>query len=345
MAVTIIGHFGGNNNFNDGQTVKTRMTYDALRRKGIRLNKVDTYFIKKNPLKFFAQMAISLFSDKSIIVLLSENGRQHLFPYLYAIIILFGKKVYQYAIGGRIASEAAAKPNIRKYMSRFCGNWVESRKMVTELRELGVDNALYIPNFKRIQLTDKLDVECSRNVPPYAFCTFSRVVLEKGIEDAVNAIRKVNTQAGKTLVKLDIYGPVDDGYKQRFFELMKECDESIQYKGFVDAAKSVDCLQDYYMLLFPTFWPAEGMPGTIIDSLASGLPVIARKWAFCEDMLEDGKTALIYDFDKPHLLYEKILFSINHTELIMSMREACVNEAKNYQEDCVIESILYQIRK
>ena len=42
MGIGIIGHFGGNEKFNDGQTVKTVAIYDALKRYGIKeVDKID----------------------------------------------------------------------------------------------------------------------------------------------------------------------------------------------------------------------------------------------------------------------------------------------------------------
>ena len=40
---------------------------------------------------------------------------------------------------------------------------------------------------------------------PLPLCTFSRVMKEKGIEDAVYAVRTVNEHFGRTVYTLDIY--------------------------------------------------------------------------------------------------------------------------------------------
>lgn len=52
--VCVCGHFGGDNNFNDGQTVKTKNLYTALSEiygeKAVL--KIDTYNWKKHPISF-----------------------------------------------------------------------------------------------------------------------------------------------------------------------------------------------------------------------------------------------------------------------------------------------------
>ena len=69
MNIGIIGHFGGKNKFNDGQTVKTKNIYNALLNSGITsVDMIDTYYIKKNPVEFFLALIKSLAKDKKYIV-------------------------------------------------------------------------------------------------------------------------------------------------------------------------------------------------------------------------------------------------------------------------------------
>jgi glycosyltransferase involved in cell wall biosynthesis len=101
---------------------------------------------------------------------------------------------------------------------------------------------------------------------------------KKGIEDAVDAVRFVNRRYGKTAFSLDIYGPVDPEENEWFENLKQNFPSEIRYCGCVDANKSVDVVKDYFALLFPTRFFTEGIPGTIIDAYAAGVPVISAKW-------------------------------------------------------------------
>ena len=55
--VCVCGHFGGNNNFLDGQTVKTKNIYKSLseRYDEKEIDKIDTYIWKKHPISFFGK--------------------------------------------------------------------------------------------------------------------------------------------------------------------------------------------------------------------------------------------------------------------------------------------------
>lgn len=140
---------------------------------------------------------------------------------------------------------------------------------------------------------------------------------EKGIEDAIEAIRDINSERGKKIVTLDIYGPAEESYLNHLKEILKD-DDVCAYKGVVLANESVEALKDYYALLFPTHWKHEGIPGTIIDALSAGVPIIARRWQYCGEMIDDKKTGLVYDFEEPDLLRTRIEYAIEHQDEMVS---------------------------
>lgn len=50
---------------------------------------------------------------------------------------------------------------------------------------------------------------------------FSRVMPEKGVEDAMRAVRHLNETIGRLVATLDIYGSVEDTYSERFQWVLK----------------------------------------------------------------------------------------------------------------------------
>lgn len=345
MRIGIIGHFGGNENFTDGQTIKTKMLYETLKNQIENIQTieiVDTYYAKRSPVKFFAKVFLCIVRNKKNVVLLSKSGRKVLFPLLYWSTKLLKREIYHDAIGGQLANEAASSNRWKKYISSFQSNWVESKQMVEQLHSLGVENARFIPNFKQIKIVDVKDLpqEISE---PICFCTFSRVMREKGITDAIRAIIDVNHDEGKMKVALDIYGPVEVGYKREFQEMLDASKGSCSYKGIVSPSCSVDVLKNYYALLFPTYWKGEGMPGTVIDALSAGLPIIARRWEFSDEMLYHHDNALLYDKDRPEELKCWINYSINHFDEMRKMRLRCLKYAQFYSSDHIITDILEQM--
>ncbi len=339
MSIAIIGHFGGKKQFNDGQTIKTCNVYNGLISFGIGVYKVDTYYIKHNPIIFMWRLFISLLKCKKYIVLLSINGRKYLFPILYLLKKILDKQIYHYAIGGRLADEVMQRPNLKKYVKNFDSNWVESKIIVEKLEKQEVKNVFYIPNFKNIKPLSIAEISEQLH-DPIKFCIFSRVMKEKGVQDAMEAIEHINLNKNSTIAILDIYGPIDSSFKYDFEELLKKHNVSCQYKGIISADKSIEVLKNYDTLLFPTHYKREGIPGTIIDALCAGLPIIARKWNYCEEMLIHLKTGLIYDFDKPEKLIECMQYVIDNPRQICDMKKICVKEAKKYTADMCMPIIL-----
>ena len=339
--IGIIGHLGGNENCTDGQTVKTKALYEGLSKRGYRIITADTYYMKKNPPRFMVQFFNVINNTNKIVVLLSNRGRKVLFPILAGLSRK--KDIYHYSIGGRLADEAAEDERYKKQIGSFKANWVESRQIADKLQALGVVNASYLPNFKNIKILDKKELEY-KSVKPFTFCTFSRVIPEKGVEDAIRAVRRINEEHDEEVAKLDIYGPIEPDYKERFEYALKNLGGGYsQYRGVIAPNESVETLKKYYMLLFPTYWKGEGMPGTVIDAFSAGVPIIARRWKFCDEMLTDGETGYVYDFDKPEELIVKIEYAISHVENTTKMKMACLLKAEEYSEDNVLQNIIYHM--
>lgn len=339
MRIGIIGHFGGEKQFNDGQTVKTKTLYEGFLHFGFeQVDKIDTYYLRKKPIRFIVSFLRSLFLDKKYVVLLSSNGRRILFPIL-ALMSKCGKEIYHDSIGGRLAKEAQRNACWRKWISLFQANWVESKKIAKELNIMGIKNACYIPNFKKLENLSEKALETTPS-EPFVFVTFSRIMPEKGIEDAINAIAEVNRKVGREVAKIDIYGPIEKGYEQRFADCVKKAETICTYCGVVPADSSVSVLKKYFMLIFPTYWKYEGMPGTIIDAFSAGLPIIARRWPFCDEMITDKVNGYTYDFDCPELLTQRIVYAVEHPTEVVSMKRNCLTEAYQYSEECVMRQIL-----
>lgn len=101
------------------------------------------------------------------------------------------------------------------------------------------------------------------------------MIREKGIEDALATVARVNGAYGRTVYTLDIYGQVGAGYAGCFAEALREAGGFATYRGAVGPEESVDVLKAYYALLFPTYYEGEGFADTLIDAMCAGLPVVA----------------------------------------------------------------------
>jgi len=71
------------------------------------------------------------------------------------------------------------------YGWHICRDCINVRKAY----EFGLKNVLVMPNFRQLRIVDINELQDTHALP-YKLCTFSRVLKEKGIEDAINASYK-----------------------------------------------------------------------------------------------------------------------------------------------------------
>lgn len=338
--IAIIGHFGGNKTFFDGQTVKTKVLYQELQKRDYTVYKVDTYYKKNNPIKLLWQTIVCLVSYNKVFILLSIGGMKIYFPLLYLMSKIKKTKVYHDVIGGNLDDIIKRYPKFVRYLNSFEVNCVETNGIKQSVEKLGLRNIAVLPNFKNLDAVDLEDVssyELSDN--SYNFCTFSRVMRQKGITDAINSVAEVNAKRGEIVARLDIYGPVEDDYKAEFDELTAKYADFVSYRGVTESQSSVQTLKQYFALLFPTRWSGEGFPGTILDCYASAIPVIASDWNANKEIVVHGKTGMIYPSDEVKTLTEAIEWAIDNKDKMDAMKIACRNEYEKYTPEHVMAVI------
>ena len=186
------------------------------------------------------------------------------------------------------------------------------------------------------------DIEYPKS-EPYKLCTFSRVMKEKGIEDAINAVESVNAHFGRTVYTLDIFGQVDVEYKERFSQLEKSFPDYISYGGAIEANKSVETLKSYFALLFPTYYKGEGFAGTLIDAMSAGVPVIASDWKYNPEFVVSGKTGVIIKNCNAERLAEELINIAAAPEKWNSMRLSALKESEKYKPDIAARPLIDRI--
>ena len=337
--IAVIGHFGGHENILDGQTIKTKILYAELEGAAEReLVPVDTYFRNKHPVRLLIRSLYCLLTTKDVIVLLSGNGMRFYFPILYYFSRILHTRVYHDVIGGNLDTYIDRYPAFRRYLNAFRVNWVETNDLKVRLEQKGLTNCVLLPNFKRLPRLRAQEIE-TRFTEPYRFVFFARVTEEKGVETAINAIETINRNAEKQLCALDIYGRIDEPYRNRFEAVMARSTPAIRYCGTVPYDQSVETLRRYYALLFPTHWNGEGFPGTMIDAFAAGLPIIASDWGSNAEIV-NRDVGIIYPSESHPTLESAVESLLASSDEVKKMRLRCLEEAEKYMPEPNIKIIL-----
>ncbi len=332
--VAIVGHFAFGKEFLDGQTVKTKILAEELDRIYGEKNtkKIDTNGNKFKMLWSVFKAIVAMFTCKNIVILPAHNGVRVFVPVLSMFKRVSKCKLHYAVIGGWLPEYIRNKNSIKKGLEKFHGVYVETTSMKNTLEEMGYKNIFVMPNCKNLNIL-KEDELIYNTEKPYKLCTFSRVMREKGIEDAVNAVKAVNEKYNEIVFTLDIYGQVDSGQKDWFEELKTTFPDYIKYCGLVPFDKSTEILKNYFALLFPTHYYTEGIPGTIIDAYAAGIPVISAKWQNFDDIVEEDVTGKGFEIDN-YEEFEKLMVDIcGNFERFNKLKVGCVHKCREYMPE------------
>lgn len=342
-AVGIIGHFAFGLHFSDGQTVKTRTFADAIEERTCgSILKEDTHGGAKTLFRLPFQLYRLLSKCDSVLILPAQRGLRFMAPLLSLMNRFFHRKLHYCVVGGWLPSLIRSRRGLCRRLKRFTGIHVETNTVKKALEAMGFSNVDIIPNCKSLDIMEESKLKHAYS-EPYRLCTFSRVMREKGIEDAVNAVERLNRENGKTVCTLDIYGQVDPAQKEWFEQISSGFSDDIRYRGVAPYDQSVSVLRDYFALLFPTRFYTEGVPGTIIDAYAAGLPVIAARWESFSDIIDDGTTGIGYPFEDTDGLYTVLSDVCANPLDLVGMKVNCLHRASDFRPENALKPLFEQI--
>lgn len=340
----VCGHFDEGAETSSGQIIKTRIVTDELIRQlgADQIVKVDSHGGVKAMPRMFWQSFQMFKNCESVVMMPAYKGLQIFTPLYSFYNLLFHRKIEYVVIGGWLADFIDQHRWLTGMLKRFDGVFVETSTMKKALENRGFTNIAVMPNFKNLRILKPEELEYPER-PPYKLCTFSRVMKEKGIEDAVNAVKGANERLGRTAFTLDIYGQVDEGYVDCFEQLKAEFPEYIRFAGLVPFHKSVETLRGYFALLFPTFYSGEGFAGTLIDAMASGVPVVASDWKYNGEIVVPGKNGVLIKECSKDRLIEQLLRMAENPAAWNALKRSTLKEAEKYRPGVAIQPLKRKI--
>lgn len=113
------------------------------------------------------------------------------------------------------------------------------------------------------------------------FAFISRIMKEKGIEQYLEAAEYIRKKYKNT--KFHICGFCEEEYEERLNLLEKE--QVIEYHGMVRNIKSI--LKRIHCTVHPSYYP-EGISNVLLESCASGRPIITTNRSGCKEVVIDG---------------------------------------------------------
>lgn len=343
--ILIFGNFGYANNDYNGQTIRTRTIYKSLIKylKNYNIEIFDTSVVSNKTviqnIKTFLRLIISIISSDKIIIMPAQKSIKFIIPLIDCLNS--SKKVIMVAIGGWLNdSLKESSDRFYKQVKRINKVLVQTTTLKDILNKSGLNNVEVLPNYRIYDNEILNKVTVKKALKRVVF--YARVMKEKGIEDAINAIVNINNSGYK--INLDIYGPITDEYKKSLDEMITKYD-FINYLGIVDPDNAITVLNEYDCMIFPTFYKGEGFPGTVLESMLSGLPIIASNWKYNSEIVKHKYNGLLVDINDVEGIKEHLIELYDNSCILEKMSKNCIEESKKYYEEKVIQILIKSLEK
>ena len=333
----ILGYFGYRTNQLDGQTVKTRNILHLLNSK-LRPNSVeyfDTEELHYKKSSIFTMLKLVCRCHKLVYIPAHNNLKYFAFP-LYILSILFHFKVIHVSVGGWLTN-FLQKHSLTKYA-------VSNYEVILTQAEIDKEHLTHQFGFHHVLVFPNFRVDsCS---PPFAkthdlnrasifrIVFMARINKKKGLDWMDILASHIEDNYAKGNVIIDFYGPLFEGDKAFFSEMLSRHPMTMNYKGALNPSEIVQILSDYDVLVLPTHYYTEGFPGSILDAYRSGIPVIVTEWQHAKQFVRNGETGCIIPFKNgENELCKKVDLLINNPEKLKYLKKQALKESLLYTQE------------
>lgn len=123
---------------------------------------------------------------------------------------------------------------------------------------------------------------------PGSFALFAgRLTAEKGVETLLDAWKRLGPDRP---LRVAGEGPLRDRLEQRVTD---EGIANVSFLGSLSQPEMMRTLRGARVLVFPSQW-YEGMPMSILEAFACGVPAVASNLGGMQEMIEDGRNGLLF---------------------------------------------------
>jgi glycosyltransferase involved in cell wall biosynthesis len=172
--------------------------------------------------------------------------------------------------------------------------------------------------------------------------SIGKVTEQKGFDTLITAFKIIAEKYPHCT--LEIVGAVsskgNEKYSQSILELVNKLGlaDSVLFTGAIPYDEVYKRLFTWAVFVLPSKW--EGFGLVIIEAMASGVPVIASKVDAIPEIIDDGKSGLLFKVNDPQDLSEKIIRLLEQKELSMHYVQ---NAALRVREKFSIQNMIVEL--
>lgn len=315
--ILVLGYFGYNTNQLDGQTVKTRDVYRLAKEQlNAEIDFYDTEDFQFNKLSIL-KMFWNVICCDTLIYLPAHNNLKVIFPIIYCFSVLFRVKIHYFVVGGWLREFLQNLPIHRFMLAHTRAIHAETLQLKSELEEYyDFKNVDIFPNFRFFDFDpNRKDSEKLRLV------FMARINKMKGLDWIFHFAEYIQKNKLSEKFEISFYGPMHEEDRPYFEDSLKIY-PFIKYYGVLQPEEIYKSLSQYDVMLLPTHYYTEGLPGSIVDAYISGIPVIATEWKHAHEFIEDGKSGFIIPFENGEdTLIDRILRFESDRHMLSEMQK------------------------
>ncbi len=228
-------------------------------------------------------------------------------------------------------------------------DWALARRFLSPSRILHIGNGVDVRRFRPdISLSSTVRKELGLEPEATVITFMGRLVLEKGILDLGKAFTGIagNCPGAVLLVAGDSKTAADrdssTSGKLRQMITMNSMENRIRLIGFRNDPERILAASDIFVL--PSY--REGLPRSICEAMACGLPVIASNIRGCREEVTDGINGILFEPGSIKALERAMMTLVNDRGARMTMGKNALKTARaELDEDLVIKRQISVYRK
>lgn len=165
----------------------------------------------------------------------------------------------------------------------------------------------------------------------------AHMIKRKGIDDLLQAISQIRDKIPSD-VSFSLYGADRDNNIKEKIEHMKLTD-IVHYKGWLTNDQRESCFNKTMLNVLPSY--NEGLPMTILETMAYGIPNIATNIAAIPEAISDGENGFLFEPGDIKRLEALLLGLISNQEERINISNAAYETVKNkYGIDIHMQKVL-----
>lgn len=181
-----------------------------------------------------------------------------------------------------------------------------------KLNEWGIGCPIYLTTTKVDDaLLNDFDIE-KRSFKEINFLFLARIVKNKGIFEALDAIKEINNRGEKVNLSVVGGGPALEEARQYAIDNMLH---NVDFKGRLDGDELAAEFRENNVYLFPSYH-GEGMPTSVLEAMAFGMPIVTTANAGLKDIFEDKEMGSFCEMRNTDNLIESTLSLIKSDALL-----------------------------